>query len=377
MIPALSPAGTAFGLSFNLPLTDSGAGAVNTAPAYAAGSATATFTRATTAYTTLSSGLLAQVSSGVARSCYSAAGVYLGYLAEGQRTNICLYSNDLTNAAWTASNMTTAKTATGPDGVSNSATTITATAGNATVLQAITSGSAARVTGCYIKRRTGTGTVNLTQDNGSTWTAVTVTAGWTLVVVPSATLTNPTVGIRVVTSGDAVDVWGFQHEVATFVSSAIPTTSASVTRNADLLTYAVSGNMSNTVGSVYFECMNNSPTGSGVTVGANGVNRYLIGANGLRLEYFDGTNNPTFQNPAVIPGTVQKIAQTWSGSASKGFLSGAATTTPSVAFSGDMGFTDICIGSKQGGNAQLYGTVKNVRIYPTAISDAAIKAMTA
>jgi hypothetical protein len=68
----------------------------------------------------------------------------LGLLVEEARTELTLYNRDFTNAAWTKSNMTTAKTATGPDGVTNSASTLTATAGNATALQAITSTSAAR-----------------------------------------------------------------------------------------------------------------------------------------------------------------------------------------------------------------------------------------
>ena len=159
-----------------------------------------------------------------------------GLLIEEQRTNYALYSHDLTNAAWTATTMSTAKTATGPDGVANSATTITASAGNATILQAITDASNARITSCYIKRRTGTGTVEMTQDNGSTWAAVTVTASWTRVSIASATLANPTIGLRIVTNGDAVDVWGFQNERGAFVTSVIPTTASTATRSADVAT---------------------------------------------------------------------------------------------------------------------------------------------
>ena len=170
---------------------------------------------------------------------HTTAGVPLGLLVELARTNICLWSDDLTNAAWTKSNATTAKTATGPDGAANSATTLTATAGNATCLQSITSASNRRVTSCWIKRRTGTGAVQMTQDNGTTWAAVTVTAGWTQVSIASAIATNPIVGLRVVTSGDAVDVALFQHETTTsttgFATSAIRTTTASVTRTADTI----------------------------------------------------------------------------------------------------------------------------------------------
>jgi len=159
-----------------------------------------------------------------------------GLLVEPAATNLALYSSDFTQdggAPWTLSNITAAKTATGPDGITNSASTLTATDANGTALQAITSSSAARITSCFIKRRTGSGTINMTQDNGSTWTVVTVTSEWTRVNVPVATLANPTVGIRIVTSGDEIDVWVFQHEVSATPTSPIPTAGSTVTRAVD------------------------------------------------------------------------------------------------------------------------------------------------
>src|ERR1700721_852290 len=101
------------------------------------------------------------------------------------RTNVVLWNNDLTNAAWTASNVTAAKDQTGPDGVANSASSVIATAGNGTILQAITLGSAAAFQSAYVKRLIGSGTVNMTMDNGATWTAVTVTGSWTQVSIPT------------------------------------------------------------------------------------------------------------------------------------------------------------------------------------------------
>lgn len=160
-------------------------------------------------------------------------GVRQGIAVEPAATNLALWSNDFTNASWTKSNMTTALTATGPDGVANSASTLTATAGNATALQAITSASSSRLTSVYIKRRTGSGNIDLTQDNGTTWTTQTVTSSWTRVALAAVTSTNPTVGIRIATSGDAVDVWCFDHETGTVATSPIITYGAAVARAAD------------------------------------------------------------------------------------------------------------------------------------------------
>jgi hypothetical protein len=73
----------------------------------------------------------------------------------------------------------------------------------------------------------------MTQNGGSTWTAVTVTSDWTRVTIPSATVTDPSVGFRIVTSGDAIAVDGVQCENGEFSTSVILTTTASVTRAAD------------------------------------------------------------------------------------------------------------------------------------------------
>jgi ethanolamine utilization microcompartment shell protein EutS len=164
-------------------------------------------------------------------------GVFQGMRWEmEQRTNLALWNRDLTQAAWVSTNGTPLKNQTGIDGVANSASSFTATAGNATCLQSITSASAARVTSFFLKRLTGTGTVNITQDNGTTWTAVTLTSAWQRFQV-TATAANPVIGIRVVTSGDAVALDFAQHETpATVASSPIATTTAAVTRQPDVLT---------------------------------------------------------------------------------------------------------------------------------------------
>lgn len=158
-----------------------------------------------------------------------------GLLVESARTNLVLHNRDLTQSAWTKSNTTAAKTATGIDGVANSASTLTATATNGTVLQAVTVASAARTTSLYLKRRTGTGTVEITRNNGTNWTAVTSSINattWTRVTLTS-TLANPTVGIRLGTNGDAVDVDCAQDEAGSFATSPIVTGAATVARNAD------------------------------------------------------------------------------------------------------------------------------------------------
>jgi hypothetical protein len=194
-----------------------------------------TFTRAYESIFTGPDGLLKTAGNGVpvfdhdpiTRAC-------LGLRSEEQRINRLLHNRDLTQAAWVATNITPAKDQIGADGVSNSASSITSTAGNGTILQTITSASAARATSAYVKRITGSGAVEMTQNGGTTWTAVTVTGDWTRVQIPSATVTNPVVGFRIVASGDAIAVDYVQCEDGTVITSPIATGAATATRSADV-----------------------------------------------------------------------------------------------------------------------------------------------
>jgi hypothetical protein len=149
--------------------------------------------------------------------------------SEASATNRVLWCRDLSNAAWTKSSCTAAYTATGIDGVANSASTVTASGANATVLQSITHASTARTLSMFLKRRTGTGTVQTTIDGGTTWVTRTLDSTWQRFET-QATLANPSVGIRIVTSGDAVDVDFVQPEDGSAATSPIATFSATATR---------------------------------------------------------------------------------------------------------------------------------------------------
>ena len=230
----------------------------------------------------------------------------LGMLVEHTSTNFCLWASDLTNVAWVKTNATAAKTATGPDEIANSATTITATAANATVLQAITLASAQRISSVYLKRRSGSGNVDITQDNGTTWTAAAVTSAWARYSVPTATILNPTAGIRLATSGDAVDVALFQLEgaLAGGISSPFPTFSANGVRAADNVTFLL-----NTIPAIGVEYSMyarvstpypsvNATVAVALTDGTiNEQSRFIIATGVLRCIVIDGGTNT-----ASIPG---------------------------------------------------------------------------
>jgi hypothetical protein len=155
-----------------------------------------------------------------------------GLLIEEARANRILWCRDATQANWTKTNVTAAKDQTGIDGVANAASSLTATANDGTCIQTITLASGSRTGSVYLKRITGTGNVQVSLD-GSTYSTVDLSASEWRRIVLSGTVTNPTVGIKLAVSGDAVAMDYGQVEDGAFATSPILTTTASVTRAID------------------------------------------------------------------------------------------------------------------------------------------------
>ena len=89
-------------------------------------------------------------------------------------TNSQIRSDDLANAEWTKTNVTAVKDATGMRNDANGASTLTATGANGTVIaNVIAAGSADQTTRWFLKRKTGTGVIEITVNNGGTWQDVT------------------------------------------------------------------------------------------------------------------------------------------------------------------------------------------------------------
>jgi hypothetical protein len=366
---------------FVLPLNDAGAGAVNTAPLVSMGSGTAAFTRATVAWTKLSTGLWAQVNSGVARSCYlganTAVGAYGGYFADGAGTQLVTPTasiRDMTDASWVKTTMTVTKVATGIDGAANSASRLAATGATATVLQTLVAAASSRTYSAWVRRVSGTGTVKLVQ--GATKTsdlAASINSSTYTRCELNASVLNSAFGVELGTSGDVVEVDFNQFEAGAVATS--PMASAGAARNADVLTYTSTGNILTTAGTAYGEYYSPSVLA---------VDRDVIGAQGgAELIYSSGTvatDARTYDGTtvvSVVSGSswntgVVKLASSWGGTTlavAGGGVSASGTFTTPFAIG-----TNIGIGCGGAGIRQAKGTVQNVRIYSRAMP---IQAMTA
>jgi hypothetical protein len=167
-----------------------------------------------------------------------------------------------------------------------------------------------------------------------------------------------------------------QHEIGTFASTYIPTTTVAVARNADVPTYASAGNVSDTAGAIYAEFRQAVDSGIAARIIGASVtsNTPLYAYNGAttKVGFYDGTNNVQTSNTGVV-GTVLKVASSWSGSVSNVALNGTVTAG---GYDGALfGAAAIAIGTDNG-SAWLFGTIRNVRVYGKALSAAKLTSMT-
>jgi hypothetical protein len=165
-------------------------------------------------------------------------GLLKGLLLEGSSTNLLNWSESFattggTNNNWSDTNITRTSTNNVDPANRTTALRITASAANGTIISTAAIGSSAQRTfSIWLRRVSGTGNIQYTLDNGTTYTTQAITSSWVRYTFES-TNANQQVGIRIVTSGDSIELWGAQLEAVSGASSYIPTGANQGTRNAD------------------------------------------------------------------------------------------------------------------------------------------------
>jgi hypothetical protein len=228
-------------------------------------------------------------------------------------------------------------------------------------LQTITTAAVAACTGFWVKRSVGVGNIYITRDNVS-WTDITSelsTDDFYIAKIENTSVLNPVVGFKIATSGDAIIVDAGLNHSGTELTLPIFTTTAAVTRNADVVTYQTSGNFSDTAGTIlatFKPTYDTMVAGSIVGKASFGL---LASTANSGVQAADGTN--TVSGLAGTPTGQRKIGARWSGSSLQAFYE----SNYGVAGSYDGAFNLTTIGLNTG----AAGYIRDIAIFNTSLAD--------
>jgi hypothetical protein len=328
--------------------------------------------RATTATRVNSAGLIESVAINVPRLDYTDS-TCPRLLVEPQRTNLLKYSEQFDNAAWTKLNGTiTANSVTSPDGTINADKLVEDTStGNHRIVNSAfpVSNGTAYSQSWYVKYfnnqwvqlnrgQEGSGYLNFDLINGVVGNTGGIT-NYEISVMPNGwyrisinyvvTGTFATAGISILKTninaryesyvGDGtsgVYIWGCQYEQSSYPTSYIPTTTAAVTRNADVISKTgISSLIGQTEGTLYAEVDLSIQSEAGlfrrilmISNGTETDSTYLRVTSGNIVQFvsFDGTVQTLINSISSISGNV-KIAATYKTNEFKLYINGVLQGT--------------------------------------------------
>ena len=350
-----------------------------------------------------------------------------GLLIEEQRTNLFQRSEEFDTAYWVKENTTvTANAAISPDGTQDAESIVSAASGYTNFRRAGTTVTAntAHTASIYVKASTGATSFSITLVN-NTFTsgvisvfnlstgAVTSTTVIGTATGTSSTITNVGNGWYRVTSTAIVDTtstsirvdyvlnnfsstifaWGAQLEAGAFATSYIPTTSAQVTRSADVALIQgsnFSGWFNQTEGTIY---------GSGSTTATAGAVKcafhiaktnnaigyqYVINANGTSSGFNIYNDANAYQGtppyPAVSGAQLVKFAGAYKTNDSNAVITvnttqNTAATSTSITL--PTALVQMNIGAAQTTQTSFWnGHIRSIAYYPTRLQNSQLQAVT-
>ena len=333
-----------------------------------------TVTRATTATRVNSAGLIESVASNVPRLDYS-NGTCPSILVEPQRTNLLIRSEEFDNVAWTKGNSSiTANAINSPSGTLTADKLVENTSNSSHLLETVlaTSIGQAYTLTCFFKKaernfayvgaytneskqvyiNLTTGAVTNTVGTLVSYKVDSLANGWFRVSLTFTATTEvyPFFGIsdngtNLTYTGDGTSgiyIWGAQLEAGSYATSYIPTTSASVTRNADVIKKTgISSLIGQTEGTLFVDFNKTKTYGSSLALpviiydSANGINnriQFLISNDLIELYATDGTNVVYSGGITTLTNGRYKIAVSYGSNGYRVYLNGSSVYTNLATF---------------------------------------------
>ena len=346
-------------------------------------------------------------------------------LLEPQRSNLALYSNDLSNAAWSNSYSTiTSNAAISPDGTTNANKVVETTdtglhrAGQGAI--AVTSGQvytfsfyakAAERNQLELQRINTSGTVfnsiSVTTADlilGTLSVGLNVTSssinsvgdGWYRISLSLTAIATGSGGLNIGMQKDGnvsylgdgtsgVYIYGFQAEQGSYATSYIPTQGATATRVAEVCTGAGNATVFNSLEGVLYintAVLTQSGENRWISIHDNTGNndvelRYTSNTNQIRCKYVIGSVAIADVFFTVTDATqFSKIAFKWASSDFALWIDGVEVATSLTGATSNVAFDELSFDVSNLGSSNFYGNIKNVRVYNTALTDLQLQQLT-
>jgi hypothetical protein len=351
-----------------------------------------------------SAGLIEPVLADIPRIDYTGGGCGK-LLLEPQRTNVCLYSEDFSNAAWSKDALGTGTTpiitpnyTISPDGTQNADRLQFSAVGKVLTSDYSLSGqfpinlSASGTMTFYMKSLTSSSQNVLAYWGGGQGGVFVATPEWQRFTLSNLTagIANPAFGTRGGTGftagGDEVldiSVWGVQVEVGSYASSYIPTLDATVTRGADVCSKTgISSLIGVNGGSIFVELDANGldltaanyvfDLSDGTNFDQNRIAMYWTSPNDLSVFYgYGGTFNSQTYTFNFL--TTKKVAVRWTSTQIQVVVNGVAQTAVTY---GNSSPTKLNLASRFNNVEPLFSNIKVCALYNNTLSTAELQTLT-
>jgi hypothetical protein len=339
-------------------------------------------------------------------------------LVEPQRTNITTYSEQFDNAGWSKYiGSVTANATTSPNGTTTADKFIDSTDNDIHAIYKAYTISGDTTFSIYVKAAeyskiaftnlsdSGTakfdlsnGTIISTAANWKNSTIESINNGWYRIssttngvsgakAIGTSLLNSSNQEVFVGTGTSGIFLWGAQVEAGSYATSYIPTTSASVTRNADVISKTgISSLIGQTEGVIFIDYYASAQNQDGVSyaflfLGGNSTNNILIYNSGTALQWFIQSTSGIIvnenANQTIVAGTRYKIAVAYKAGDYALYINGVQKRTSTNASAPPMMSQFNLNGEDYGVNA---AKVKNefnaVAFWPTRLTNTQLAQLT-